>query len=92
LPLVLIGYIGYIDGRLPMRLDTYYWLRTSRHGQVAIVTPFFEEPSSIENGECYDCCVFNFGKPKTPGQWIGHVVAAIIALFLVWWMLRLYIV
>jgi hypothetical protein len=36
--------------------------------------------------------MFNFGKPKTPGQWLGHIVAAIIALFLVWWMLRLYVV
>jgi hypothetical protein len=36
--------------------------------------------------------VFNFGKPKTAGQWIAHAVLAIVALFLVWWMLRLYVV
>jgi hypothetical protein len=41
--------------------------------------------------KCYDCPVFNFGKPKTGGQWMAHVVLAIVALFLVWWMLRLYV-
>jgi len=40
---------------------------------------------------CYDCDVFNFGNPKTPGQWIGHIVVAVIGLFLIWWMLRLFI-
>jgi len=30
------------------------------------------------------------GRPKTAGQWIGHFAMAIIALFLVWWMLRVY--
>jgi hypothetical protein len=35
--------------------------------------------------------VFNFGNPKTPGQWIGHIVGALIALFLIWWMLRLFV-
>jgi hypothetical protein len=37
------------------------------------------------------CRVFSFGRPKTPGQWIGHIVGAIIALFLVWWMLRVFV-
>jgi hypothetical protein len=41
--------------------------------------------------ECYHCDVFNLTKPKTPGQWIGHIVVTIIALFLVWWMLRVYV-
>jgi len=35
--------------------------------------------------------VFNFGNPKTPGQWIGHVLMAIVALFLIWWLLRMYV-
>jgi len=35
--------------------------------------------------------MFNFGKPKTPSQWLVHVVGAIVALFLVWWMLRLFV-
>jgi len=41
--------------------------------------------------KCYDCPVFNFGKPKTGGQWMAHVVLGIVALFLVWWLLRLYV-
>ncbi len=42
--------------------------------------------------QCYDGCVFRFKRPRTAGQWLGHVLAAIVALFLVWWMLRLFIV
>jgi hypothetical protein len=34
---------------------------------------------------------FNFGKPKTVGDWIIHIAGAIVAIFLVWWMLRLYV-
>lgn len=30
-------------------------------------------------------------EPKTPMQWIRYMVMAVIALFLVWWMLRLYV-
>jgi hypothetical protein len=41
---------------------------------------------------CYHGWMFHFGKPSTPGQWIGHILAAIVALFLVWWMLRLFII
>jgi hypothetical protein len=40
---------------------------------------------------CYDALMFNFGKPKTVGDWIVHIAGAIVALFLVWWMLRLYV-
>jgi len=35
--------------------------------------------------------MFHFGRPRTPGQWIAHVLAVIMALFLVWWMLRLFV-
>jgi hypothetical protein len=35
--------------------------------------------------------VLNLSKPKTPGQWMVHIVAALIALFLIAWLLRLYI-
>ena len=42
-------------------------------------------------GACYHCRMFNFGKPKTAGDWIVHVVGAALAIFLVWWMLRLYV-
>ena len=37
------------------------------------------------------CRMFNFGKPKTAGDWIVHIAGAILAIFLVWWLLRLYI-
>src|SRR5580700_877966 len=40
---------------------------------------------------CYHATVFNFGKPKTVGDWIVHVAGAVVALFLVWWMLRAYV-
>jgi hypothetical protein len=50
----------------------------------ASVQPSFFEP-------CYDATVFNFGKPKTAGDWIVHVAGAVVALFLVWWMLRVYV-
>ncbi len=40
---------------------------------------------------CYHATMFNFGKPKTAGDWIVHVAGAIVALFLVWWMLRAYV-
>jgi len=33
----------------------------------------------------------NRTEPKTLSQWIRYVVVAVIALFLVWWMLRLYV-
>jgi hypothetical protein len=35
--------------------------------------------------------MFNFGKPKTSGDWIVHIAGAIVAIFLVWWMLRMYV-
>jgi len=40
---------------------------------------------------CYDSFVFNLGSPKTGGDWIVHIAGAIVAIFLVWWMLRLYV-
>jgi hypothetical protein len=40
---------------------------------------------------CYDATVFNFGRPKTLGDWIVHIAGAIVAVFLVWWMLRIYV-
>jgi len=35
--------------------------------------------------------MFNFGKPKTLGDWIVHIAGGILALLLVWWMLRMYV-
>jgi hypothetical protein len=42
-------------------------------------------------GACYHCGMFNFGKPKTAGDWIVHIAGAIVAILLVWWMLRMYV-
>jgi hypothetical protein len=33
----------------------------------------------------------NRTEPKTIGQWIRYIVVGAIALFLVWWMLRVYV-
>jgi hypothetical protein len=35
--------------------------------------------------------MFKLGKPETAGQWIAHVVLGIIALALIWWMVRVYV-
>jgi hypothetical protein len=35
--------------------------------------------------------VFNFGKLKTVGDWIVHIAGAVVALILVWWMLRVFV-
>jgi hypothetical protein len=40
---------------------------------------------------CYHCRMFNFGNPKTAGDWIVHILGAALAIFLVWWLLRLYV-
>jgi hypothetical protein len=40
---------------------------------------------------CYDNPVQNRTEPRTLGQWIRYVVVAAIALGLVAWMLRLYV-
>ena len=42
-------------------------------------------------GRCYHCRMFNFGKPKTASDWIVHMAGAIVAIFLVWWMLRMFV-
>ena len=45
----------------------------------------------LQLARCYPLSVPNRTQPKTVGQWIRYVVVAAIALFLVWWMLRLYV-
>jgi hypothetical protein len=35
--------------------------------------------------------MLNRTEPKTPMQWIRYMVVAVIALFLVWWMLWVYV-
>jgi hypothetical protein len=33
---------------------------------------------------------FNFGRPRTAGDWVVHVLGVIVALFLIWWLLRMF--
>ena len=40
---------------------------------------------------CYDQPVDNRTEPRTARQWIRYLVITVIALFLVWWMLRVYV-
>jgi hypothetical protein len=35
--------------------------------------------------------MFQLGKPQTAGQWIAHVLLGVIALALIWWMVRVYV-
>ena len=47
--------------------------------------------NAICAGACYHCRMFNFGRPQTAGDWIVYIAGAIVAIFLVWWMLRVYV-
>jgi hypothetical protein len=40
---------------------------------------------------CYYDRLENRTEPKTVSQWLRYIVVAVIALFLVWWMLRVYV-
>lgn len=58
------------------------------------VNPFpfsFPLPHTLWRPTCYDYRVPNRTEPRTLGQWIRYLVVAIIALFLVWWLLRVYV-
>jgi len=35
--------------------------------------------------------MFKLGKPETAGQWIVHIVLGIVALLMIWWLLRVYV-
>jgi len=48
----------------------------------------FPEPLGTINDEVLPSHMFNFGKPKTAGDWIVHVAGALISLFLIWWILH----
>jgi hypothetical protein len=43
-----------------------------------------------EANDCYYPSMFNFGRPSTPGQWIAHFLLGIVALFLIWWLIKVY--
>jgi hypothetical protein len=35
--------------------------------------------------------MFHFGKPRTPAQWVGHVILGIVAILLAMWMIRVFV-
>ena len=35
--------------------------------------------------------MFNFGRPRTAADWLVHLIGALIALFLIWWMLHAFL-
>jgi hypothetical protein len=35
--------------------------------------------------------MFRLGRPQTAGQWIGHVILGIVALLMVAWMIRAFV-
>jgi len=68
-------------------------------GMQAVLVPVANHGRMTDNpeanckfaGACYHCRMFNFGKPKTAGDWLVHIAGAIVAIFLIWWMLRMYV-
>lgn len=53
--------------------------------------PLFAHPSNVRRNDCYHSEMFNFGRPRTAGDWIVHILGAFIALFLIWWMIRVFV-
>lgn len=62
-----------------------------RHATLVTIVRNAGPSPLIPGRDCYHRRMFNFGKPKTPGDWIVHIAGGIIAIFLVWWMLRMYV-
>jgi hypothetical protein len=56
----------------------------------SVSSPMYESVPT-EGNDCYHAPMFNFGRPATPGQWIGHILLGIVALFLVWWLLKVFV-
>ncbi len=46
---------------------------------------------TIHGRHSYPPRMFRFGKPSTAGQWISHIIGALVAVFLIGWLLRIYI-
>lgn len=56
--------------------------------EVYTLTPLFSKMARrSERDGCYDLIMFNFGRPQTAGDWIVHFLGAVVALFLIWWMI-----
>jgi hypothetical protein len=67
-------------------------LFTGTRESIASAFHLWEERANRGNRrKCYHCRVFNLSRPKTAGQWMAHIVVGIIALFLVWWLVRVYV-
>ena len=66
---------------------------SDKGGESSTIRPTFlpEAGATIKAYErsCYDAVMFNFGKPKNWSDWVGHIAGVIVAVLLVWWMLRL---
>jgi hypothetical protein len=50
-----------------------------------------DDPRYLHCRVCYYPAMFNFGNPKTAGDWLLHIAGAIVAIFLIYWMLRVYV-
>jgi hypothetical protein len=83
-------------------LDIGQGAQATQIGGFFPITPgkrrFWKLDPEVHNGRysplaptCYHHAVENRTEPKTAGQWLRYVVVAVIALFLVWWMLRAYV-
>ena len=48
-------------------------------------------PATLNQASGSICPMFHFGRPRTLLQWIGHVLLGIVALLLVMWMLRVFV-
>jgi hypothetical protein len=77
--------------RSPPSQETSKRDQWDKAGQLVLSRCFANTDWSLLRAKCYDSIVFNLGNPKTGGDWIVHIVGAIVAIFLVWWMLRLYV-
>jgi hypothetical protein len=48
-------------------------------------------PSDPQSERVVALPMFHFGRPRTPLQWISHILLGIVALLLVIWMLRVFV-
>jgi hypothetical protein len=77
---------GNLSGSLPRFAARSYWEAEPAGTRLR---PFCAH--LIPAAGCYYGRMFNFGKPKTAGDWIVHIAGAIVAILLIWWMLRMYV-
>lgn len=94
-----------MDTRLCRRRCLPLWVTASERGQ-SLIDSYAESFPKVccrnvgpgngnddcgsPTGDCYHPPMFNFGRPSTPGQWIAHFLLGIVALFLIYWLIRVY--